>query len=380
MSKVALCAGALLVSIFLLLPGRSPENSPSSPIGAAGKPVREATLVHTVVVTAQAFDESITAVGTVRADESVDVQAEISGKLTKIHFQEGTLVHAGDLLVVINDAELRATLKRAVYRRELSALKLRRIATLIGLGGVPQQEYDIAASELQVLGAEVDLIEAQLAHTEIRAPFDGIIGLRHVSEGAFITPATRIATFQRLNHLKIDFAVPEKYADRIKPDSPVSISVAGGEQPLVGRVYAIDPRIDNATRTMLIRALCPNPSGRLLAGGFVGVRLVLARIPDAILVPSLALVPGMNDKSVYVVENGKAGRRIVQTGVRTESAVQIVAGLKPGDMVITSGLQQVRTGQPVHAMVDGSVETTQPEPQALVGHQPGPTASAAALN
>jgi membrane fusion protein (multidrug efflux system) len=328
-----------------------PALRPSAKLKAAvAKPARAALPVQTAIIHLQALEESLTATGTVRAEESIDVQPEVSGKLLKIFFQEGTVVRAGELLARINDSELRATHQRAVYRRELAGLKARRISQLVANGGVTQQEYDIAISEFNVLEAEVSLIEAQLARTEIRAPFDGVIGLRNVSEGAYVTPLTKIATFQRLDQMKVDFALPEKYAYRIKPDSEVSISVAGGSQPLQGRVYAVDPRIDGATRTVLVRALCPNPGGRLLSGGFVSVRLAMARVPDAILVPSFAVLLGVTEKSVFVVEDGKASRRVVSTGTRTNSAVQILEGLRSGDTIITSGLQQLRDGQPVRVL------------------------------
>jgi membrane fusion protein, multidrug efflux system len=361
----------------MLWPALRPAAKPKA---AAGKPARAALPVQTVTVQYEALEESVAATGTVRAEESIDVQPEVSGKLLKIYFQEGTVVRAGELLARINDSELRATHQRAVYRRELAGLKARRISQLVANGGVTQQEYDIAISEFNVLEAEVSLIEAQLARTEIRAPFDGIIGLRNVSEGAYVTPLTKMATFQRLDQLKVDFALPEKYAYRIKPDSEVSIGVAGGSQPLQGRVYAVDPRIDGATRTVLVRALCPNPGGRLLSGGFVSVRLALARVPDAILVPSFAVLLGVNEKSVFVVEDGKAGRRVVSTGTRTNSAVQILEGLRPGDRIITSGLQQLRDGQPVRVLEAETPAATHASAPKLANNQSARPAGAVKQN
>lgn len=348
---------------------------PHLPPTAATRPA-EATPVRIMTVKEQPMQETIMATGTLRADESVEVRAEISGKLMKIHFQEGSAVRAGELLVSINDAELRASLQRAVYRRELADLKTSRLSTLRNLGGVTQQDFDIAVSELNVLTAEVAVIEAQLAHTEIRAPFDGVVGLRSVSEGAFVTPATRIATFQRLDRLKVDFSVPERYAPAISLDNEVTITVAGSNQPLVGRIYAIEPLVDAATRTMQIRAICSNPSGRQFAGGFVSVKLNLASIPAAILVPSLAVAPGAADQSVFVVENGQARRRVVRTGTRSDSAVQIIEGLSPGDLVIVSGLQQIRPGQAVRPATDAA-ESTGPTPSGRrIEHQ----AATATLN
>lgn len=324
----------------------------ATPSAAAPAEPAEGQPVRTVTIQGQPFDETIVATGTVRADESIEVRAEISGKITRIHFQEGSPVRAGELLVSINDAELRASLQRAVYRRELAELKTKRLSTLRNQGGVTQQDYDIAVSELNVLTAEVALIQAQLDHMEIRAPFDGVVGLRSVSEGAFVTPTTRIATFQRLDRLKVDFSIPEKYATRVSADAPVVVTLAGSTQPLTGKIHAIEPLVDAATRTVLVRAVCPNPSGRLFSGGFVSVKLALARLPDAILVPALALVPGAADQSVFVVENGQARRRAVKTGTRTESTVQILDGLKPGDRLIVSGLQQLRPGLPVRPLGD----------------------------
>jgi membrane fusion protein (multidrug efflux system) len=174
-----------------------------------------------------------------------------------------------------------------------------------------------------------------------------MVGLRFVSEGAFVTPTIRVATLQRLDRLKIDFAVPEKYALRVRVGSPVTFVVDGGERRYAGEIYAIDPRIDPGTRTVQLRAVCPNPGGRLLPGAFANIEFTLSSVADALLVPSVAVIPGLTEKNVFVVREGKAVRRAVTTGMRTETSVQIVAGLEGGDVVITSGLQQIRAGQAV---------------------------------
>ncbi|HEU5136581.1 MAG TPA: efflux RND transporter periplasmic adaptor subunit [Steroidobacteraceae bacterium] len=329
--------------------------------GGAGKPVvprREGggsasassggnTLtVSTFVVTPQQFAEKLTATGTLRADEAVELQAETTGKIVSINFTEGARVRAGQLLVKLNDADLRATLSRAQYRKQLAVLREKRIAQLLKQGVARQEEYDTALAELNVQDADIELTRAQIAKTEIRAPFDGIVGLRYVSDGAFITAATKVATLQRLDRLKIDFSLPEKYAGRINPRSPVTFSVAGGERRFKGEVYAQDPRIDAATRTVLVRAWCDNPGARLLPGASASVELVLAELGEAILVPSVAVIPGLNELNVYVVGEGNmAERRAVEAGTRLESTVHILAGLNKGDVVITSGLQGMRSGQ-----------------------------------
>jgi membrane fusion protein, multidrug efflux system len=305
--------------------------------------------VSVVVVQPALLDETVSSTGTLLAEEGVELQAEINGKVSAIHFAEGAGARKGQLLVKLNDADLLATHARAKYRKELAVLRERRIAQLLKQGVARQEEYDTALNELNIQDAEIALTEAQIAKTEIRAPFDGVVGLRYVSEGAFVNAATRVATLQRLDRLKVDFSIPEKYAMRIRVGSPITFTIAGGERRFFGEIYAFDPRIDTATRTVLIRALCPNADGRLLPGAFANVELRLSQVRDALLVPAVAVIPGLNQKNVFVMIDGKAERRAVETGTRMESTVHILSGLEPGDVVITSGLQQLRAGQAVVA-------------------------------
>ena len=183
-------------------------------------------------VTAEAVEpsplaETVTSTGTLLAAESVDLQAEVNGKITAINFVEGAPVREGDLLVKLNDADLEARRVAAAYEVSLAELRERRISELLAKGFVIPADHDEALNEVNVRRAEIALTEAQIAKTEIRAPFDGIAGLRYVSEGAFVNATTRIATLQRIDTLKVDFAVPEKYADRIRLDSPIVFTVAG---------------------------------------------------------------------------------------------------------------------------------------------------------
>lgn len=348
MTLLGVAAGALALSF--LSPGIAKDASPAPAAKTRGPGSREGLPVRMVIVEPEPFGESVVVTGTVRADESIDVQAEIAGKLMKIHFQEGATVHAGDLLAVINDAELRASLNRALYRRELAELKAGRIAALIDKGGVPQQEYDIAASELSILRAEVELIQAQLARTEIRAPFDGIIGLRSVSEGAYVTPGTPLARLQAINAVKIDLTLPEKYGARVSVGQTVKFSVAGVVNAGTATIYALEPQIDETTRTILARARAGNPGGHFRPGAFARVTWEAAEFPDALLVPSLAVLSGSGEKTLFVASEGKAVRRVVLTGTRTAGKVHILKGLQAGEHVIVSGLQSLRPGASVRAV------------------------------
>lgn len=336
--------------------------------------------VATFIVRPAKFAETVSSTGTLRADEGVELQAETNGKIVAINFTEGTPVRKGDLLLKLNDADLRASLARATYRRELAKTRERRYAQLLGQKVVTQDDYDSALNDVNVQQAEMDLYQAQIAETEIRAPFDGVVGLRFVSIGAFVNATTRIATLQRLDKLKIDFSVPEKYAGRIRVGSPVTFKVAGGDSKFSGEIYAIDPRIDSGTRTVLIRAVCRNEQGRLLPGAFAKVDFTLAELSDAVLIPTEAVVPGLDEKNVFVMQDGKAELRPVETGTRTASTIHVLAGLRSGDVVITSGLMQLRAGQAVSPLDSGSDATALPTTHAgpvTGGIKPGVAATAA---
>jgi len=327
--------------------GEKSEGGKKSKEKSAAPKDRAPLRVSAVVVHTVPFAESVTSTGTLIAEEGVELQAETSGKVVSIPFHEGARVKKGDLLVRLNDADLVATYSRAKYRKELAMLREKRLAQLLKQGVARQEEYDTALNELNIQDAEIELTEAQIAKTEIRAPFDGVVGLRYVSEGSFVNAATRIATLQRLDRLKVDFAIPEKYAGRVQVGAPIAFTIAGGEKKFAGQIYAFDPRIDTSTRTLLIRAVVPNPEGRLLPGAFASVEVVLGKLQDAVLIPAVAVVPGLNEKNVFVVKDGKAERRAVETGTRLESTVHILSGLEAGETVITSGLQQIRVGQSV---------------------------------
>src|SRR5690606_13550213 len=185
--------------------------------------------------------------------------------------------------------------------------------------GVSREEYARFENEVNVLRAELQLNEAQIAKTEVRAPFDGVLGLRHVSEGSYISPQDRIATLQDVSPIKIDFSVPEKYASLVRVGTTVSFTVSGNPQVFRGTVYAIEPRIDENTRTLQVRAESPNPDGSLLPGAFAEIQLVVSEHDEAIVVPAISIIPELEGKKVFVVENGRVAQRMVETGIRTDS-------------------------------------------------------------
>jgi membrane fusion protein (multidrug efflux system) len=302
----------------------------------------------------QRLEERLATTGTVQAEERVEIRPEISGTLEKILFEEGARVERGQLLVKIDDEQLTAERDRAHHRLELARMREARESDLLDQGLISQDDYDRTRSELNVLEAELRLTEAQLEKTRIRAPFRGLIGLRRVSEGAALTPQTRIVTLQALDTVKIDFSVPERYAGRIRAGDTVDFRVEGLEETFVGEIYAVEPAVDPNTRSLMARAQTANPDGVLLPGAFADIEVVVHEIEDALAVPATAIIPELGGKKVFVVEEGRAQPRPVETGIRAESEVQILRGLVPGDRVIVTGVQRLSTGLVVNERPESS--------------------------
>ena len=350
MPKKLLLYGLLLLAIIAAVVAGQRLTSrtaaaPSAPSATRGE--RAALPVFTHVVKPGSLEEKITATGTIVAEEAVELTSEVSGLVTEINFTEGSAVAAGDLLFKTNDTELQAELDRANARIGLARVQSERQQQLLKVQGASQEAYDVALNELKVLEAEAALINARLEKTRVRAPFDGRVGLRHISAGTYLTPGARVATLQNLSTLKIEFTVAERHMDRLRTGAAIEVRIAGAADPITASVYAIEPRIDEVTRTIRLRARAANPDGRILPGAFATVRLPLRTIPDAILIPAAAVIPGLNQQTVYVIEDGKAAPRVVQTGIRLDREIQITSGLKAGDVVITSGQLQIRPGAPV---------------------------------
>jgi len=308
--------------------------------------------VNGVVVVSQPFDDIVNSSGTVLASESVDLASEASGTVESILFKEGGHVKENDLLVKLKDDDLQAQLKKNELQIQLATELADRQKRLLETNNTSKEQYDTAVSQLETLKADRQNLLASIRRREIRAPFDGVLGLRYVSVGSYVTPpTTRIASIQKINPLKVDFAVPEKYAGRVRVGDLVKFSSDETNRAFSGKVYAIEPEIEPTTRTLQLRALCENKGETIYPGGYVHVELRLKQAGGALMVPTQAIVPVLKGQTVLMRKNGVVVSVPVKTGTRTPSAIQVVDGLSAGDTVLTTGILQLRPGMPVNVVI-----------------------------
>ena len=299
------------------------------------------------VLKAQRFEDNINLSGTLEANEEIELRSEISGIVESINFEEGTKVSEGEVLFRVNDIELRALLSQVKTAQQLSSENQRRAKLLLEKQAISQEEYDVANAGFESARSQSDLIAAQLSKTTVRAPFSGTIGLRSISKGTYVTPATPIANLVNTNQLKLTFAIPEKYASQMKVGSLLSFTTSNSREEHSAKVYAIEPQVDIATRTLKMRAIAENQEGKLYPGTFANVTMALEVVDNALLVPTESLIPIQNGKKIFVSKGGKAMDVIVETGTRTDSMVRVLSGIRPGDTILTSGVMSLKNGTPV---------------------------------
>ncbi len=303
--------------------------------------------VRAVEIRPQNLDDALYVSGSLLPDEEVDLTFETAGKITDIYFKEGSFVRKGELLAKINDAPLQAQLKKLEVQLKLLQDRLYRQNALLEKEAVSKEAYQEAETNLATLKAEIDLVKANIAQTELRAPFDGIIGLRNVSQGSFASVSTAVAKLTKINPLKVEFNVPERYANTLKEGARLYFTMEGDLNKHNAKVYALDSRVDNETRTFKVRAYYDNSLGKIVPGRYVNISLTTNQYDNTLAVPSEAIVSEMGIDKVFLYKNGTAEPVTIRKGVRTADKVQVLSGLSVGDTVITSGTMQIRTGQKV---------------------------------
>jgi membrane fusion protein (multidrug efflux system) len=323
-------------------PGGPGGGGPGGPGGAGGGRRGGPVAVNVMIVKDTTISNNIDVTGTIDANERVNLISEVAGRITGIYFTEGSYVKKGQLLVKVNDQDLVASLKQNAYNIALAKQNESRNKQLLQKEAISQVEYETSLTGLNTLNAQADMIKAQIAKTEMRAPFSGTIGLRSVSPGGYLSPNTAIATLVNLDPAKVTFSVPEKYQAFIRPGSKISFNVASSRDDFKATVYAIEPSIDVSSRTITVRAKAANPKGVLKAGSFAKINLALDHIPKTIMLPTEVVTPDIKGNKVFIYDNGIAVPRSVTTDLRTDTKIQITDGLKPGDSVVVSAIMQMR--------------------------------------
>lgn len=349
-TKIIVIVGIILIiAVAFFYPRMKTQNGPEVASGSVNPAGASQELeVNVVALKLEPLTNQLQVTGTILPNESVDLRSEISGLVDRIAFNEGQYVTKGTPLVYLNDDQLQAQYQKLQFTQKLFESQENRQKQLLAREAISQEEYDIVLNQFNTTLSDIKLVEAQLSKTILRAPFNGRLGLRMISEGSVIGTADVIASFVNIDPIKIEFSIPERYVSDVKVGASVFFTNDASNQEVEGKVFAFEPQIDAATRTLKLRAQSSNKDGRFLPGMFVRIRFVLSTLESALLVPAEAVIPELTGYKVFVVNaEGKAEERIIEIGTRTDTQVQVLKGLNEGDLVLTTGVMQARQGMPV---------------------------------
>lgn len=332
---------ALFLGIAFLLSCKSEENK----IRPGDKPKAPPTpKVDGYIVSTHALSDNATLPGTIIANEATEIHPEISGRLTYLNVAEGRTVGQGTVIAKIYDGDLQAQLRKLEIQLKQAQVTVKRYEELVKIDGVSRQEYDMQMLNINTIKADMNIVHSNLQRTIIRAPFSGTLGLKNISPGSYVTPATAITTIRQNSRLKLDFTLPEKYAGKLSNGQLVSFTIAENPKTYNAQILASEMGINEADRSMQVRALVTNNDGKILPGAFVKVQTNFDPNPNAIMIPTQAVIPQARGKKVAVYRGGTISFDNVETGIRDTSMVQITSGLKVGDTIIVSGIMTLKPG------------------------------------
>lgn len=335
-----IAAGMLLLIIIASCSSKSNEKAtPQSRPGANAALSAEAYIIKPMVLNAD-----ITVGGTLLPYEETEIHPEVSGKVVRVSIVEGSFVKRGTLLVKLFDGDLQAQLNKLNIQLKIAEKTQERQDQLLQIGGISQQDYDLSLLNVSTIKADIQILHASINKTEIRAPFDGKIGFKNISNGAYITPATIISTIRQVNKLKLEFSVPEKYSNAVKEGNTVYFTTETTPKKYAAKIIATESGITQESRSLKILAVVEHLDKNITAGGFANVLFNLGDNANAVMVPSQCIIPEARDKKVITYKNGIADFVIVETGIRDSAKVEILKGLSIGDTIITTGLLSIKPG------------------------------------
>ena len=303
--------------------------------------------VEGFIVQSQTLDEVIEVPGSLMAFETTEIHPEVSGRVVQLNVKEGGFVGKGALLAKLYDEDLQAQLHKLEVQLAIAKTTEERQAKLLKIQGISQQDYDLSLLNENNIKADMEIIRTTVSKTQIRAPFSGKLGLKNISPGAYITPATAITTISEVNQLKLQFTVPEKYSSRIKNGQDIDFTIEGSTKTYSAKVAATEVFIEEDTRSLSVRAVVKSEDKFLTPGAFAKVKIELGKNEKALMIPSEAIVPQGRKKQIFLFKNGKALTSDILTGVRDSANVQVLSGLNQGDTVITTGVLFLRSGNDV---------------------------------
>ena len=300
--------------------------------------------VNAKVLKPETLNDVFRTQGVLLPDEEVNLIFEISGKITQINFKEGSFVNKGQLLAKVNDAPLQAELKKLEAQLPLAQERVYRQRTLLDKDAVSQEAFETVTTDLDKLKADVELVKARIAQTELRAPFSGMIGLRLVSEGTYASPQVVVSKLTKISPLKIEFSVNERQVNEIGDGTKLNFTVDNDLNIYSATIYAIETTLEDNTLTLKARARYNNPGGKLKPGRYAKIEIQLSEITNTLVIPSIASIAEMGQDIAYIYRDGKAKKVVLIKGLRTASSVQVVDGLNIGDTLLTTGVMQLRDG------------------------------------
>ncbi|MES2534692.1 MAG: efflux RND transporter periplasmic adaptor subunit [Pseudomonadota bacterium] len=350
--------GISILGAYAYFAQRAPQRpveqtvSAGPPSGATARPAAAGSgpaTVDVAKVSSLRVLDDINAVGAIRSNESVIIRPEVAGRITRLNFNDGQRVTKGQVLVAFDATVNEAEVQQALAELGIAKANFNRNADLAQRKFISERAKDESAANVQVLDAKLALAQARLSKLSIRAPFSGIVGIRNVSIGDYVKDGAELINLEDISSVKVDFRVPEKYADLVRKGQAVEVLVdALPGRPFKARVDAVDPQVDNSGRSASLRARIENPEGKLKPGMFARVKLILAERENALVVPEEAIVPQDGKVTVWKIVDGKARRTEVRIGLRREAKVEILEGLQLGDTVVTAGqIRLSRDGAPV---------------------------------
>jgi membrane fusion protein (multidrug efflux system) len=294
------------------------------------------------VVRPQVYQETLEVPGTIVPNEVAEIHPEVSGRIVRLNVGEGQYVSRGSLLAKLYDGDLQAQLNKLQVQLKIAQKTEERQSELLKIQGISQQDYDLSLLQVNNLNADIGIIRTSIQKTEVRAPFSGRLGLKAISPGQYVTPSTVIATINQTDQLKMDFTIPEKYTTALKIGQMVTFTYEGSNKQLAARIIAHESNVAENTRSLTVRAQVVGKEKGLLPGAFAKVKITFDPDPNALLVPTQAVIPQARGKKLILYKGGTAIFTDISTGIRDSTRIQVTQGIEPGDTVVVTGLLSVR--------------------------------------